>query len=519
MESERSAGRGRAPRLLLLALAAALPALAASGLVHHQLSATWADYAPEGQADLAGRYPLFWSDELANWHQIATFAKHGFSGGYYTYNELRPAIGVSRFGAHGPVFPVVYGLAGKLFGWRPGSGPLFNAGALALAVLAFALLARPDTRQLLWLCGTLLVFFPMLLFLPSTMQESLHHAVAIVLAGYFSLRSRRGEAPGRVARLASALGLGLIVLARPTWGFVLLPFLLPAGELAPRGRRWLLPGYLLACGLGFLVTLLLAAPYPYRFTSEGAALLRTSVGQAALAFLSHGVLNLERWFDPRGHEPIVVLARLQILVLLGVGIVGAWASCRGRPAREWLARIDREALLHGVNLGLPLALVLVAYDTYFLRDYRVLAPHLLLSLLVLVMQRRHRLLGVLLLAALPLFPSFLRSFRQLHAGHFADDATAMQRFGGNLARVVAYRPGADPWCNSLLADVDLAPFLKTVPAGIGIGMTMNWQDVARPLRSKYLLVKPGRSPFGADPVQLVAEFEAHLYVNQAAHCD
>jgi hypothetical protein len=301
---------------------------------------------------------------------------------------------------------------------------------------------------------------------------------------------------------------------------VLLPFLLPsAGEPNRRGLRWPLPRYALACGLGFLVTLSLAAPYPYRFTSECAALLRTSVGQAAFAFLSHGVLNLERWFDPRADEPIVVLARVQILLLLGAGLVSAWASCRGRPAKDWLASIDREALLHGVNLGLPLAFVLVAYDTYFLRDYRVLAPHLLLSLLVLVMQRRRRLLGVVLLAALLCFPSFTRSFRQLHAGHFADDPAAMRRFGDNLARFVAYRPGADPWCNSLLADVDLAPFLKTVPAGIGIGVTMNWRDVARPLRSKYLLVKPGRDPFGADPVRLVAGLEARLYVNLAAHCD
>jgi hypothetical protein len=516
MESERGAGPGRAIRLLLIALAAALPALASSTLVRHELGAAWADYAPEGQADLRGPHGLFWSDELDNWHEIATFARHGFAGGYYTYDERPPPVPGLRFGPHGPVFPVLYGLLGRLVGWHAGSGPIFNAVLLGLAVLAFGGLARPDTRQRLGLCLVLLVCWPMLLFLPSTMQESFHHAVALVLAGAFAAWSRRSGQVRPGWRWALFGGVALASLCRPTWCFVLLPFML-TGAPGGRGARGILVRYGLACALAFLGGRLLAAPYPYWFVSDFFALLRHAPGRATLELLAHAASNLQRWFDPRVDDPLVVVQRYQLLLLLGFGLVGAWASRRGERS---LARVDGEALLHLANLGLPLLFVTVAYDTYFYRDYRLLAPHVLLSSLVLVVRRRARLLGVVVLASLLVLPGFLRTFRQLHARHFVDEAVVMQDFASNLSRFVAYRPGADPWCNSLLADASLFPFLKTVPVGIGIGVTMNWRAVARPLRSKYLLVGPERSsPFDGDQVRLLAAFPARLYLNLQARCE
>ena len=60
---------------------------------------------------------LVWNDEIYYWHQIATFKRAGFNGGYYTYQEV-PAPNLSHFGTHGPMFPMIYGVLGYLVGWH-----------------------------------------------------------------------------------------------------------------------------------------------------------------------------------------------------------------------------------------------------------------------------------------------------------------------------------------------------------------------------------------------------------------
>ena len=72
----------RALVVLLVCVAASLPAVESLLLVRYDLGATIADYAPEGLGDLTGPHALFWSDELDNWHEVKTAAAHGLSGGY-----------------------------------------------------------------------------------------------------------------------------------------------------------------------------------------------------------------------------------------------------------------------------------------------------------------------------------------------------------------------------------------------------------------------------------------------------
>ena len=55
-----------------------IPALVAGLMIASNPGAEILDYTPQ------------WSDEVYNWHQVATFRAVGFDGGYYTSNE-RPA--------------------------------------------------------------------------------------------------------------------------------------------------------------------------------------------------------------------------------------------------------------------------------------------------------------------------------------------------------------------------------------------------------------------------------------------
>jgi hypothetical protein len=125
------------------------------------------------------------NDELAYWHQIATFSHVGFQGGYYTLGEVTNRSGVTPFGPHGPGFAVLYGTVGALFGWYRHSIVLLNLAVIALAAALFVGLNRLSTVRL-WLCGvTLVTFWPVLFWAPTGMQEAVHHAGAISMAGFF----------------------------------------------------------------------------------------------------------------------------------------------------------------------------------------------------------------------------------------------------------------------------------------------------------------------------------------------
>ncbi len=502
--------RRRVSVLLLWCTIVAAPTVESLLLVRFGLGASLEQYAPEGLGDLNVSHALFWSDELDNWHETRSFVTHGLDSGYYTYSELLAPLPIVRFGTHGPVYPLLYGGAGKLVGWGPYSGPVFNAVLLGLALLAFVALARPDRRQSLVMLGLLVVCWPLLLFIPSTMQESLHQSVALVLAGLFS-----GHVSHRRRHAVLALTLiAVIAVSRPTWGFLLLPFALLARPDARRVRVSV--ACLVGCALLFLIGRLVSPPYPYWFIADFFAKLPHQPLPALADWLYHLGSNLSRWTQPASDLPLVVVQRFQVLLLLGVA--GWIAYRRWRTLGDELTDDDLEALLHVLNLGLPLAFVMGIYDTYFLRDYRFLAPHMLLSLFVFVARRRFGPVGATVLIFLLATPWFHTTYQELHRRHFADEAALMRPLEAGLAEHVVHGKDAPPWCNSLIAPIDLFPFLKTVPSGIGVSVTMGWREVRRPFKSRYLLLGADGPPPADARLRLLGAFPQQLYLNLDAKC-
>src|SRR4030042_3866699 len=81
--------------------------------------------------------PAFWVDQVDYWHEVATFIKAGFNGGFYGQGEIPATIHFFHFGPHGPIYPVIYGLIGRIFGWEFYSGILFNMAILAVSFILF----------------------------------------------------------------------------------------------------------------------------------------------------------------------------------------------------------------------------------------------------------------------------------------------------------------------------------------------------------------------------------------------
>jgi hypothetical protein len=466
-------------------------------------------------------YTPAWSDEVVYWHSALTFSQVGFDGGYYTHAEQPAPAAFSHFDTHGPWFPMLLGGIARLVGWYPQSVPFLNLLLLTAALALFVWFTRPDAQQLLFTGLLMLVFWPALLYAPSSMQEGLHQAAAVALAGLFFIRLTQGENTPRRVLLAAAALIALAALLRLTWALLLLPLLAYGAGRARRLR-------LLLAGAGFAAALIqfqwLSAPYPYNFTTRLLPILAASPVEGLSIGLQQFIGNLRRLTLG---EPLEIVQRFQIILLIVALLVGRATASRALVrARKRLFGESRlpagEANFHLVNLGLLLLLNLVLYDIFAWRDYRVLAPHLLLSALLLIAFRRLRLAGLLIASGALLLPAFVTTYRDLHRVHFTADRAEIAAFASTIEAHVHYRPGApSAWCNTILAD-DLPPLLLGVPPGVGFSVDSTMALVSLPPRSRYLLLKPENAARAAEAAplrRLESVPERGLYLNETAECE
>lgn len=482
-------GRGgrwarRAVRPLAILAVAALPAVLAVALVHgmfHRDVTAFMPYQP---------------DEFNYWRQIATFAERGWSGGYYTVEEHPAPAGFTHFGAHGPVFVALYGTLAKAAGWHLGSPPLFNMALVAAAILLLAWIGRPDLRQLGLVALVLSVFWPVQTFLVSHMQEPVHDAVAIVLAALFARLIAAGDAAPAGLKAATAALVVLAALMRPTWGVLLLPLsLLVTGARHGRAAALSLAGgTLLAAGL-FALYGWLAAPYPAYVVSR--AVHATDPGRAWAALTAFVGSNVAGFFHPRfttNAEVLDAFQRLVVGALIGVSGVrlarAAWARRKGRaPAGE--TAFD---LFHLLNLAGVVALCLLLLPVRELKDYRPIAPHLLLSLLVYVLAARRRIPLLAAAAYAALVVVFLNAYHAYNFAHFnyagkGSYLRARAIFQRDVADRVAPDPAGGPWENTLLVEWPTYNMhLLAIDRKIGVSRVFDWDRVRYPIRSKYVFI-------------------------------
>ena len=162
-----------------------------------------------------GDFTTLWNDETVYWNEAAVFRRAGFNGGYITVNEKPAQASFSRFGPHGPAFAVLYGFLGRLTGWRSYSPYLIHLFLIPLCAGSWLWVTRHHPHR--WAAALLVAgFWPLLYYLPSSMQDPLHFGIACLFA---ALVESRLTPAWRVA-----LGTILMVVAcltRPTWALAI----------------------------------------------------------------------------------------------------------------------------------------------------------------------------------------------------------------------------------------------------------------------------------------------------------
>lgn len=454
------------------------------------------------------------SDEIAYWHQAHTFSEVGFRGGYYTVDEATNASGLTPFGPHGPGFVVLYGVFGAMFGWFRDSVPVWNLIVLAVAVTVWTTLTRPSVPRLLLAAATLATFWPTVVWAPTGMQESLHHAGAIVVAGLFA--SVLGPSPRRWTMVLGWVVLGLLSFIRPSW-----TIFLPLWAVATvHHARWhvIVGAVCLSLLYGAIVMMAYnrtVAPYGVGFFFLRAA----SLSVPLQAIVDNVQDNLQRISQTDQYAPIELLQRYQyVAVLLTAGAASLWAF-RRRDQSGGSLHLSIVAL----SMGTALAAMLMVYEFAGYAEYRVLSAFLLFSaMLCLASPGRMATVIVLglMLSNVVAIRTVMTEFKKIQRDRFdwADwDLTETQHAVHDR---VVYRRDASRWCNTLLT----SPYpssLIAVPAGIGLSVLQKPESFRMAPRSRYVLLEDRvRSAFSVPlDLDVIATLPyGTLYLNRGAGC-
>jgi len=347
-------------------------------------------------------------------------------------------------------------------------------------------------------------FWPLLLFLPTSLQEGLHLAVAVFLAA-----ALRPLLDGREASRALCASLLVILVAaslmRPSWGL-----LLPPVFVLVFGGAWWRRQVLAVAGAVALAAAIVAA-FVYTaapFGREQFIFVKVArLQEGASALLTRTATNASRFVDDG--SALEVRGRFLVLAL---ALACAILATRARPRRE--------LAFNAYNLGSILIAAVLAYVFGPWADYRVFAAPLLLSALLLASSTAtapRRLALIVLLAQLASVSPFMEAFRGLGES-YRYDAARIEAFGAAARRAVVFNAGQDAWCNTLVSvnPPYFYPEMVALPPGIGVTMLFGSWGAPRPaLRSRYVLLDPEdlrRWSLGTPTITLAGPERVHVTV-------
>jgi hypothetical protein len=440
------------------------------------------------------------SDEVHYWNEIACFVHAGLASGYCVDNEQPARATWTRFGPHGPGFPLVYGLPACLVGWQPASGPFFNVAIVAIGACLWLALSRPNAVTLAVATVLMGTFWPLILYLPTAYQEGVHCAIALVLAGLLR-RALGGTWRCAVPFVALVIVASLI---RLSWILVLIPWAVASFP----GVRWRSKAFIaLATVLGLAGAIwaftVICSPYPDRLNPE----LARGRESPVFAFWTLELRFERGWKQlllPSSAPPSGLLQRYQLvaIILLGVGLL-AW--------RKW----PRHAAFAALNVLVILLANMLFFDMWGNRDYRVIAPHFLLSLLSLLTVSWRPVLPFVL-ANVACTGIVAGQFAEFHHERTSVDREELAAVRKELAKLMTFTPGADGWANTLFFPVKKQDYrLLALPPGVGLtfALTEEMNDFV-PWRSRYVILPPHYAPSPRAQFRLRAETAlGPLYVN------
>lgn len=424
------------------------------------------------------QYHPAWSDEVIYRQEIMTYKEYGFNSGYFSVNELISHSSFSRFGTHGPVFAALYGTLARIFDWHNYSGIFFNLIFIIASLALFLLITQPDRKKSILIFLVITLYFPMNLYIPTTMQESLNQSIAILFAA-FLIRFSGEEKHNIVLIIASLLVLVFGSLLRLTWMLVAYPlvfFLMTKKSNKQRGIAF--TASLIFSVLMGLVYLSWVSQFPWGFLYQLS--IQTSLIDSIKLIAVHTFSNFMSFLSFSDKSTVLeILLRYQFLVVLVLFIFFTKINKGLRVANIFL-------------MAASLLITLAFYDINNWADSRTLAPFLLIGLFSLIFSMEHSIIrGTLylyLISNLLAFPMFIKVYLNFHVDHFMGNKDPAADIFAEKLGEIKYLPDASAWCNSILTSHMAYNEIHSLPAGIGLNELLEPFDKNGPINSHYLFV-------------------------------
>lgn len=542
-------------------------------LLKTKFDTTIFDYHMQGYQDIEIGLPIVLSDEVYHWHQARTFAKAGVSGGFYTLNEMSAKIDLSHFYAWGMFPPALYGSIGKIVGFEAYSIILFNLIFLCMSIALAIYVLRPTILGL-FLLGLLLASYPsLIIFSGTSFLQLLNLSIAVFLGSMFYYLLKNQENFSVKIYVLIVFSLILFSLLRVTWSFLFFPLFIIAGW-----RFGQFKGLILSLFLGaFFVTLLFAfyslSASPYPNITDEVLIQLPNLYHAVEVIAKHSRNNISNLFDTKTIE---IIPRIQILLImsmivlqfisqwmkkwqlnnlaslnelffyiLNVVVISIFAIIVYKTGfsrflfimlmmplyfmswwrKKWqlnnLASFN-ELFLHILNVVVIIILAIMIYEIGGFRDFRLILPHILLSLIVLIGFKRYSL--VILIVAINIFSLTLTIdlYTEFSEPHYVPQLVDLEEIEQiyNQNGVVFDNTQSDGWCNTVLHHYSYLRnpiYLVSLDAGIGISWFKGLADV-EPI-SRYILLPDDFPPPIDWTLEPLIQFEhATLFMNPNANC-
>ncbi len=504
----------RIPRWLLIMIAVASPTLVLLLLIG-------------SQANISNFQPT-WNDSVMNWHQIATFHKVGFDGGYYTYAEIPAPASFSHFFSYGPWFMMLYGLPAHLTGWSYATFLIFNVVFFTTSLLIFFNVVPLDRVQILFTALLLSTFWCLLFFYFTAMQEAVQQSLAVMMAAFFYIALTQRQNTSRRVLIAGMAVIAFASLLRLSWVILTLPFLILTSPYTL--KRLVLN--LAITGILLLLIMKLTA-----YTSASGATVAPLAGLSRMPFGMEMLRALVLSFDKNikdffgfGITPNELLAAYQYIIIL-VSIFIIVIRLRRKYVGKTLSSRRVEWLFHAFNLGVIWLASMLLYLVSGWGTYRVLGSHLMISMLLLIAFKHYRLVQFFVITNLLMIPLFVQAFNT-YVMPMYDPTRSAPRLE-QVEWVEKVNPYLEyesqplsPWCNTILMAVRFYDGrLNVLPAGIGISLFSNDRQLWSPVVSHYLLLDEGdlnelmRQKFPPKLEKLVETQRGTLYKNMSTGCD
>jgi hypothetical protein len=152
--------------------------------------------------------------------------------------------------------------------------------------------------------------------------------------------------------------------------------------------------------------------------------------------------------------------------------------------------------LNASNIGSIFMFGIIFHAIYAGKEYRLWAPHILLTLMILLFSSRKKLVVGIVISNLIFLVSFGNTFYKERYSNFLRDNSDIVEIQSAITEYITTDPVGSHWCSTIdvsrySSEVTWGPWMLTLPEEFGVTSIINWKNFYHTkINAKYVLLEP-----------------------------